>query len=292
MFEELSFFVRRLDRCEMFQRLQIAKNLLGEIWRYGRTQRSVQAHRHSELEVNLVISGTATYVLKDRRYELDTGTLVWLFPKQEHLVIRQSSNFEMWIGVFRQTMLRNTELGQARMLRQKNPTDIFCRSLSPTTASELAYLFQKVQSARDCVPEFNSGLTYVLLSAWSAFEQSARVLPQQTLHPIIAQVIHAPELLDADTRIDHLATRVGISTGQLSRLFRQQMGVRLVDYRNHRRLQQFFSLYRGGKMTALSAALQSGFGSYPQFHRVFRTQIGESVRSFSRKLKSVEIKSV
>ncbi|GIW76655.1 MAG: hypothetical protein KatS3mg104_1718 [Phycisphaerae bacterium] len=271
----------------MFQRLQIDKKLLGEIWEYGPPQRSTEAHRHSELEVNLVISGTATYVLRDRRYELGTGTLVWLFPAQEHLIVRQSSNFRMWIGVFRQTMLRNTELGQARILRQKSPTEIFCRSLSPTTTTELAYLFQKVQSARNYPPEFNSGLKYLLLSGWSAFERSAKVLPQQMLHPVVAQVIHSAELLDSNIRIDHLAAGAGISVGQLSRLFRQQMGIRLVDYRNHRRLQQFLSLYRRGTMTALSAALQSGFGSYPQFHRVFRAQIGESVRSFSRKLKSM-----
>lgn len=269
----------------MFQRLQIGKHLLGEIWRYGPPQRAVDAHRHSELEVNLVISGTATYVLRDRRYEMGDGTLVWLFPAQEHLIIRQSPNFSMWIGVFRQIMLRKAELGQARLLRQKNPPEIFCRSLNPTAATELGYLFQKVQSARNCPPEFNSGLVYLLLSTWSAFEKSARVLPQETLHPVIAHIIHSPELLDAETRIDHLAARAGISVGQLSRLFRKQMGVRLVDYRNHRRLQQFLSIYQSGTVTALSAALQSGFGSYPQFHRVFRSQVGESLRSFSQKLK-------
>ena len=39
-----------------------------------------RAHRHAELEVNLLVRGTASYLLGDRRYALMPGTLTWLFP--------------------------------------------------------------------------------------------------------------------------------------------------------------------------------------------------------------------
>jgi AraC-like DNA-binding protein len=35
-------------------------------------------------------------------------------------------------------------------------------------------------------------------------------------------------------------------------------------------------------MTALAAALEAGFGSYAQFHRVFRQETGRSPSAFAR----------
>ena len=49
----------------------------------------------------------------------------------------------------------------------------------------------------------------------------------------------------------------------------------LVDFRNRQRLQRFLRLYgRGRRVSILDAALEAGFGSYPQFHRVFKDQMG------------------
>ena len=48
-------------------------------------------------------------------------------------------------------------------------------------------------------------------------------------------------------------------------------------FRNQQRLQRFLRLYGiGRRTTALAAALEAGFGSYPQFYRVFREQTGRS----------------
>ena len=58
------------------------------------------------------------------------------------------------------------------------------------------------------------------------------------------------------------------------------MGVSLVDYRNRRRIDRFFdSISRsGGTVNLLDAALEAGFGSYAQFHRVYRKFLGSAPR--------------
>ncbi len=54
----------------------------------------------------------------------------------------------------------------------------------------------------------------------------------------------------------------------------------MVDFRNRIRLGRFFNLYgTGQRHTMLHAALEAGFGSYPQFHRVFKRELGCSPRS-------------
>ena len=58
-----------------------------------------------QLEVNLVVRGTAWNLLGDRRYALTPGTLTWLFPGQDHVLVSESSDHELWWAVFRPTLV-------------------------------------------------------------------------------------------------------------------------------------------------------------------------------------------
>ena len=74
-----------------------------------------------------------------------------------------------------------------------------------------------------------------------------------------------------------LARSAGLSPSHLSRLFKAQTGVSITQFRNQQRLRRFQELYgRGRRTTALAAALGAGFGSYAQFHRVFRELTGRN----------------
>jgi hypothetical protein len=69
----------------------------------------------------------------------------------------------------------------------------------------------------------------------------------------------------------------GVSPSHLSRLFKAQTGVSISRFRNQQRLQRFQLLYgHGRRTTALAAAVEAGFGSYAQLHRVFRELTGRS----------------
>ena len=56
----------------------------------------------------------------------------------------------------------------------------------------------------------------------------------------------------------------------------------LVEYRNHLRLERFQVLVDRGGENLLEAALAAGFGSYAQFHRVFRAVRGSTPRDTVR----------
>ncbi len=67
-----------------------------------------------------------------------------------------------------------------------------------------------------------------------------------------------------------LAKRLGTTPGKLGRCFKAVFGESIRDYRNRLRLERYLALVdpQGGNL--LQAALDAGFGSYAQFHRVFR----------------------
>jgi AraC-like DNA-binding protein len=77
-----------------------------------------------------------------------------------------------------------------------------------------------------------------------------------------------------------LARDLGISSGHLARLFRTEMGISLVEYRNRLRIERFLSLADRSGVNLLDAALEAGFGSYAQFHRVFRKLVGTTPREY------------
>jgi AraC-like DNA-binding protein len=77
-----------------------------------------------------------------------------------------------------------------------------------------------------------------------------------------------------------LASRLGTTEGRLGKLFKAEMGFSVVDYRNRLRLESFLRQVERGGGNLLEAALDAGFGSYAQFHRVFRALLGTTPRLY------------
>ncbi|HKO93372.1 MAG TPA: helix-turn-helix domain-containing protein, partial [Polyangiaceae bacterium] len=97
--------------------------------------------------------------------------------------------------------------------------------------------------------------------------------------PLVERVLQA---LNDDLPVtgERLASELGVSPGHLARSFKRKMGVSLVDYRNQLRLERFLVAVqrRGNGSNLLDAALEAGFGSYAQFHRVYRKFRGATPR--------------
>jgi AraC-like DNA-binding protein len=82
--------------------------------------------------------------------------------------------------------------------------------------------------------------------------------------------------IDATT----IATRLEVGASWFARVFKAELGMSLVEYRNRLRLDRVDALLEQGRTTLLRAAKAAGFGSYAQFHRVFREIRGMTPREF------------
>jgi AraC-like DNA-binding protein len=80
-----------------------------------------------------------------------------------------------------------------------------------------------------------------------------------------------------------IARKLQVSVGWFARVFKAEMGLSLVEYRNRLRLDRVDAMIEKGGTTLLQAALASGFGSYAQFHRVFRGVRRMTPREFLRR---------
>lgn len=272
----------------MKEQLSVPRDCQGMLWRcrsarltYPRLQ-----HSHNELEANLVRRGRAVYLVSGRRYVLNPGTLLWLFPAQEHLLVEHSRDFEMWVAVWRRSLLRQVCRGPGTAaLRRQRPGFEFCAQLAAAETRRLDALFAEIHEAlqSQAAEPFNAGLAYALLLCWQAQHRRVDVLAGAGVHP---GVVRAAQLLRDDTEglsLPELARRSFLSPSRLSRLFKQQTGVSLAAYRNRQRLDRFRACYEGSRApNLLEAALEAGFGSYAQFHRVFKALTGRSPSQYKR----------
>jgi AraC-like DNA-binding protein len=268
-----------LSFLAMVEDLGLRAGIDGRVVRHAAGDLRPRAHRHAELEVNLVVRGRASYLLGERRYELTAGTLTWLFPGQEHVLVDESTDHALWWAVFRPGLVaRVATSAHARALLQSDPIGRYSRRLDPDRLERLGALFRELREA-EAVDDslFNVGLSYLLLGAWQAFLDSGDIVGGVDVHPAVdraARLLHADP--DAGS-LAHLARTVGLSASHLSRLFTTQMGLSISRFRNQQRLQRFVRLYGNGRRTtALAAAHQAGFGSYAQFYRVFRQETGRN----------------
>ncbi len=120
-----------------------------------------------------------------------------------------------------------------------------------------------------------------LLPPPRAEEQSSLTPPpRQTRDGFL--VAKALERLRDDPSVSRgaLAEGLGVSPSKLGKAFRAQVGIAFVDYRNQLRLERFMQLVFPGGGNVSSAARSAGFGSYAQFHRVFRALVGKSPKEY------------
>jgi AraC-like DNA-binding protein len=103
--------------------------------------------------------------------------------------------------------------------------------------------------------------------------------PCRPPHPLVRG---AAELLARDPKLtcDALAEQLGVSTARLTRTFRRETSTSIVEHRNELRLARFLGRVDTRAGNLLEAALGAGFGSYAQFHRVFRARFGQAPREY------------
>lgn len=234
------------------------------------------AHWHDELELNLVLWGSVRYEIGSRTTELGPGSLLSIAPGQQHTLLGVSDDLAMWVASFRPAAVRDAERMSGVRLLERGAWS--ARQLAPERVRELSALHARLSRSADARQQ-NVRSRQLLARAFEycAAHQSAREESGGThdrrsrlLHGAVARARTLLREPESATPLSVLSRRCGLEASRLSRLFKQQTGLSIVQFRNHFRVQHFIERFGcGDRTTMLDAALESGFGSYAQFHRAF-----------------------
>lgn len=264
----------------MWQRLPIPDELHGMVWHYNQDQRTHPKHQHVDWEINVVLKGSGSYLIGSRRVEIGRGSVIWLLPHQEHVLVEPSADLEMWVVVFSPILFKRWHkdpvVGPVLSVRR---AEFHPKQISRTETVWLHALASDLQKQLTQVTAFNAGLNYFFGRAWQVYSLADTLPNSDEVHPAVERAVRRLNQKDDDLIGVEFARACGLSRTRLSRLFKDQMKVSLTTYRNQCRLQRFQTIYQNGKrLTLLEAALQAGFGSYAQFHRVYREITGNTPR--------------
>ncbi|MGE3742763.1 MAG: helix-turn-helix domain-containing protein, partial [Geminicoccaceae bacterium] len=219
-------------------------------------------HHHDDLEFNLVLRGSGLYRIEQHAHPLKPGTLIWLAPGQRHSLCR-SPQLEMWVVVVR------PELAEPAWLPELAAHPL--RLLPGAELIDLDTLLSQVSQDSDEPAVYNAGISYALRRAWRVSRD--HVAQRKPMHAAVTRALLQLREREAGLSLAEVAGRAGVTAPYLSRLLIEQTGRSFVEWRNRIRLERFMAAWRPGT-NLLNTALDVGFGSYAQFHRIFTQLVG------------------
>jgi AraC-like DNA-binding protein len=247
-----------------------------------------QRHHHDELELHLVTRGSGIFLLAGRRVRAAPGTLLFVRPGSDHTLLEADRQFCRWMLLFRPRVVRRVlPPAEAKSLLDRRAASEkaleLCRTLTRHATRALVTTYAETrQQLADHMSLYNTGVAYALGRSWSSFVSADAAVSTTPLHPAVAEAVRRLREPAPPASRRELARACGLSEWHLSKLFSAELGVSLVSFRNRCRLERFFELYEDGRRTTLlAAALDAGFGSYAQFHRVFRAHMKYGPRELS-----------
>jgi AraC-like DNA-binding protein len=235
----------------------------------------------------LGLRGTAGYRIRGRVFEVRPGSILWFLPghlESSREAAESSSDHAAWVGLFGRPLLSRVSNNSPREspLRGAQAGGVL-KPLSKVGARRLETQFEHLATLPVDSEALVVGLEYLLLSASTEHQKVTESAELTDVHPAVGKAAHILRTQPETGSMQQLARVCGASASWLSRLFRQQVGVSLVGYRNQSRIERFFELYGEGHSRNLTqAAHEAGFGSYAQFHRVFKEALGYSPAELKR----------
>jgi AraC family transcriptional regulator of arabinose operon len=118
--------------------------------------------------------------------------------------------------------------------------------------------------------------------SWHLFITEGAEEKKEVLNSLVEKAIHLLKSFpEKDYGLIDLSVECGISSSRLSRLFNEQMGLSIVEYKNRLKLEQLIHHIQSNPEYSLSeACYMVGFGSYSQFYKTFKKSYGISPKVY------------
>lgn len=229
-------------------------------------------HEHAVSEANLLVAGWVEYSVGERTLRAERGDCIWFPAHTPHRLTALHPETALWV----------LELDE----HDVGPT-AFVHAVEEKARERLARLLRKLwlrpeaEERRVTELRLREELAAVSPSerAPEREEEPRAPVREEELHPGVLRAKRICETLGpAELDVPSVARRAGVSASRLAHLFQEQVGLTPLQYRNFCRVQHFVRTWRAGERNLVRAAFEAGFGSYPQFHRVFWQVCGSAPR--------------
>jgi len=239
------------------------------VWKYsesigGRRPR----HFHPEPELNLVVSGSATFRVGSGSVRVSSGELLAFPAGQDHELLAASPDLYLYaIGLDAAFSAEVLGVGSEPTL----PLHVALRDQDMDVVSNLAAAILDRAHVHQLAAELWERVHFLARRSPSRKARATHVLTRRAL-----QLLE----LDPELTLNELAQALSANPSEISRHFHRDLGMTLVRYRTRHRLFRLIRLLDTREHDLTAAAGIAGFGSYSQCHRTFQSELGCSPRQF------------
>lgn len=242
---------------------------------------SQNRHVHSMTEILFILSGNRSMFIESESYSMKTGDIVIIPPNTIHKSFNNLEGSEIYYIYTKLEPHFLTEINQLSIRTFHD--DNFIHKLEEIRYELISENSLYEYMIRSLIDELiinyiraNRGITNKNISV------------KPTRNKIIQDIITFlnTHLLE-DLRLSTISDLFGLSEEHLSRLFPQETGFNFIEYVNSLRVKEAQRLIILNHNSLNSIAENSGFGSYNQFGRVFKSLTGLTPREFRKNQKNM-----
>lgn len=263
-----------------------------EIYRYRDSYLSeVELHHHDFYEVYFFLSGSVTYIIESRKYQMKPGDVLLISPLELHQPVIQPGKepYErvvLWVNRNFLKELSSEATDLTACFDLESPRHANLLRLDAVTArrlQDMADVLINERAARNFGWDLNSQALLVrifvelnrqLMEAPASFE-----VPEES-GGIISEVLrYINENFNNEISLDSLSDHFFISKYHLSREFKRSVGTSVYRYIIQKRLIMAKQKMLAG-MSPTDVYCNCGFGDYANFYRAFRSEYGISPKEF------------
>ncbi len=245
-------------------------------------------HRHSDVELNLLLEGTVTYVHRDRFVTLAPHQLAIFWAAIPHQLIERDADCDFCILTLPLDMLLAWRLPppfvqsllMGELFVNGDPISALVDSLQvPRWHEELAAGFPAV-----VLMEMEARLLRWAMT-WHTAPKGVTAIEADSKASLMARYI--VENYAEPLTVDAVARTAGLHPNYAMTCFKQTFGMTILEYTLQYRVAQAQRLLVTTDASVLEIAMQSGFGSLSAFYAAFGRYAGQAPRALRQSLLGV-----
>ena len=239
------------------------------------TRLHYSAHRHREIELVLMRTGSSTVIVEGTPHTVNSGDALLIYPNQLHQYIsHQPENYILLI------IPANIYNDYIDLIEGHLPISPIARSaaLPDTMLRILAEICLEVNAQKD-YRQHKCLVGSVLGAALNRFSFKQAETNNSSLERIL---MYCDRHYTENITLDRMARELPMGKYYISHLFKKQIGIGLNDYINTLRIEEAQKLLTTTELSITEIAFTAGFSCPRTFNRAFYKQLGMSPREYRK----------
>lgn len=241
-------------------------------------------HFHGSYEMMYIISGERKLFINDRVYRLRAGELVLIYPNVLHRAVNtcaQTPGCERLVIRFNDEIFLQPHVPDSLFQsRNKNDNlvvrlDIVPKSLFEDMIYEMLAEAQRCNTTAEIIVQALIMKMVVQISRSKLQHHKNHLEPENSKHQLMMNIIgYMNQSYSEPLSLSSVADCFYISSGYLSRIFKEITGFTFTEYLSSIRIREAKKLLMDTRLKVTQIADQVGYGSITQFGRVFKQITG------------------